>query len=107
MQLREPLPEQVPHGYKKVVILVGVLLLVIIAGILVWYLVKNKPKAQQPLTESQKQVIIMQLNTASQAAPLTNRDRYQMITGRPYSMEPGVATTTATATTTVKKKASK
>jgi len=82
MQASEPVREANPRGYKKLVIVVGVLLVLIIAAVYLWYSHRSRLPAAKPLSDTQKAALVQQLDTLSQEAPLTQSQRYEMITGR-------------------------
>lgn len=71
-------------NYKKLVLIVGVLLIVIIAALLVWYWYRHRPLPGSTLSEQQQEVIINKLNDLSKLEPRPYSERYQMVTGRTY-----------------------
>jgi flagellar biosynthesis/type III secretory pathway M-ring protein FliF/YscJ len=94
MALNDMMREHSHPAYKKVLIISGVLLLVIIAGVLLWYFQKNKIPDQKTLTESEKESIVLELNKIAEDAPLTDAERYQLVTGRTSTPASVTATTT-------------
>lgn len=82
MQLQEPLHDPSHHGYKKIVLTVGILLLVIVLAIIVWYWYQNRPMQGSTLTQGEREAIVQDLNTLSEQQPRTYQERYQMVTGR-------------------------
>jgi uncharacterized protein YpmB len=68
--------------YKKILLGTGILLVVIIGVVFVWYLQKNKIPDEKVLTASQKETLVTELNQIAKEAPLTDDERYQMVTGR-------------------------
>ena len=89
----EPLSGAAHPGYKKVVVISGVLLLLIIVAVAVWYFRKERIPNQQPLSDSEKAVIVEELNKISKDAPLTDEERYQMVTGRTMTATSSASTT--------------
>ena len=79
------------------VFLIGLgILLVIVAVYGAYYYFKHKPRPiPENLSSEQIQVITQQLNTYAEQNPLSDTDRYKMITGKPMPA-PAKATTTAT-----------
>ncbi len=87
-----------PHrSLSPKVFLIGLgILLVIIVVYGAYYYFKHKPRPiPENLSSEQIQVITQQLNTYAEQNPLSDADRYQMITGKPMPAT-GKATTTAT-----------
>lgn len=95
--INEPIHNADHPGYKKVVLIAGALLLLIIAGIAAWYFLRA-PKSQRPLTEEQQAQIIQKLDEEAAKAPLSPADRYQLVTGRAYPYATSTASSTATST---------
>lgn len=79
------------------IFLIGLgILLVIIAVYGAYYYFKHKPRPiPENLSNEQIQVITQQLNTYAEQHPLSDADRYQMITGRPMSTSTKAASTTS------------
>lgn len=68
-----------PH--KKQLLIIGIIgaLGIIVAGVLYWFFFQKKELP--PLTSSEKEIIIKDLNTAYEEAPLSPQSRTQMIMG--------------------------
>lgn len=77
------------------VFLVGLgILLVIIVVYGAYYYFKHKPRPiPENLSPEQVQVITQQLNTYAEQHPLSDADRYQMITGKPMATSTKATTT--------------